>query len=168
MFDPSSFNLNNKEKFLILFESKYLPAIDICSINEYITLLKHLKLKQFYDIKCDELIDICELTIKESTTNNKRSLMFLLADFIIDIINQNPKLIDDYSQTKRISLKQYLNITQWMPVMLERPHTYPSTLTWQGKEPIHSSGVIEDIPIGIINQICIDFPQASIRTKTAS
>jgi hypothetical protein len=133
MFDPSSFHLNNKEKFLILFESKYLPSVDICSTNEYLTLLKHLKLRQFYDIKCDELIDICELTIKESTANNKRSSMFLLADFIIDIINQNPKLTEDYSQTKRISLKQYLNITQWMPVMLERPHTYPSTLTWQGK-----------------------------------
>jgi hypothetical protein len=133
MFDPSSFHLNNKEKFLILFESKYLPSIEICSINEHLTLLKHLKLKQFYDIKSDELIDICELNIKESTTNGKRSLMFLLADFIIDILNQNPKLIDDYSQTKRISLKQYLNITQWMPVMLERPHSYPSTLTWQGK-----------------------------------
>jgi predicted DNA-binding protein (MmcQ/YjbR family) len=133
MFDPSSFNLNNKEKFLILFESKYLPAIDICSINEHLTLLKHLKLKQFYDIKSDELIDICELNIKESTTPGKRSLMFLLADFIIDILNQNPKLIDDYSQTKRINLKQYLNITQWIPVMLERPHSYPTTLTWQGK-----------------------------------
>ncbi|CAF3697917.1 unnamed protein product, partial [Adineta steineri] len=132
MFDPASFHINNKEKFLILFESKYLPSIDICSTNEHLTLLKHLKLKQFYDIKCDELIDICELTIKESATNGKRSLMFLLADFIIDILNQNAKLIDDYSQTKRISLKQYLNITQWIPVMLERPTTYPSTLTWQG------------------------------------
>jgi predicted DNA-binding protein (MmcQ/YjbR family) len=59
--------------------------------------------------------------------------MFLLADFIIDILNQNPKLIDDYSQTERINLKQYLNITQWIPVMLERPHSYPTTLTWQGK-----------------------------------
>ncbi|UJR23291.1 hypothetical protein I4U23_026307 [Adineta vaga] len=132
MFDPTSFHVNNKEKFLILFESKYLPSIDICSTNEHITLLKHLKLKQFYDIKCDELIDICELTIKESAANGKRSLMFLLADFIIDILNQNAKLIDDYSQTKRISLKQYLNITQWIPVMLERPNSYPSTLTWQG------------------------------------
>ncbi|CAF3425408.1 unnamed protein product [Rotaria sp. Silwood1] len=132
MFDPSSFHLNNKEKFLTLFELKYLPSIEICSINEHLILLKHLKLRQYYDIKCDELIDICELTIKESTTTGKRSLMFLLADFIIDILNQNPKLVDDYSQTKRISLKQYLNITQWIPVMLERPHSYPSTLTWQG------------------------------------
>ena len=135
MFDPTSFHAHNKEKFLILFESKYLPSIDICSTNEHITLLKHLKLKQFYDIKCDELIDICELTIKESAANGKRSLMFLLADFIIDILNQNGKLIEDYSQTKRISLKQYLNITQWIPVMLERPNSYPSTLTWQGKLP---------------------------------
>ena len=39
--------------------------------------------------KCDELIDICELTIKESALTGKRSLMFLLADFIIDILNQN-------------------------------------------------------------------------------
>jgi hypothetical protein len=59
--------------------------------------------------------------------------MLLLADFIIDILNQNIKLIDEYSQTKRISLKQYLNITQWIPVMMERPHGYPLTLTWQGK-----------------------------------
>ena len=132
MFDPSSFHLNNKDKYLALFESKYLPSIDICSVNEHLTLLKHLKLKQFYDIKSDELIDICELTIKESSTTGKRSLMFLLADFILDILNQNPKLIDDYSQTKRISLKQYLNITQWIPVMLERPRSYPVTLTWQG------------------------------------
>ena len=133
LFDPSSFHLNNKEKFLVLFESRYLPSVEICSMNEHLTLLKHLKLKQFYDIKSDELIDICELTIKESSTTGKRSLMFLLADFIIDILNQNPKLIDDYSQTKRISLKQYLNITQWIPVMLERPHSYPLTLTWQGR-----------------------------------
>ena len=133
MFDPSSFHQNNKEKFLILFEWKYLPSLDICSINEHLILLNHLKLRQFYDIKCDELIDICELTIKESALSSKRSLMLLLADFIIDVLNQNPKLIDDYSQTKRINLKQYLNITQWIPVMLERPPSYPSTLTWQGK-----------------------------------
>jgi hypothetical protein len=136
MFDPSSFYSNNKEKYLNLFETKYLPAIDLCSTNENLTLLKHLKLKQFYDIKCEELIDICELTIKESasSTTNKRTSMLLLADFIIDILNQNTKLIDEYSQTKRISLKQYLNITQWIPVMTERPHGYPSTLTWQGKQ----------------------------------
>jgi hypothetical protein len=133
-FDPTSFQQNNKEKFLVLFESKYLPSVDVCSTNEHLTLLKHLKLRQFYDIKCEELIDICELTIKEASTVAKRSLMFLLADFIIDILNQNPKLIDDYSQIKRISLKQYLNITQWMPVMLERPPSYPATLTWQGKQ----------------------------------
>jgi hypothetical protein len=135
MFDPSSFYNNNKEKYLILFESKYLPSNELCSHTEHLNLLKHLKLKQFYDIKCDELIDICELTIKESSssTTNRRSLMLLLADFIIDILNQNTKLIEDYSQTKRISLKQYLNITQWIPVMIERPHGYPSTLIWQGK-----------------------------------
>jgi hypothetical protein len=135
MFDPTSFYNNNKEKYLILFELKYLPSIELTSMNDNLTLLKHLKLKQFYDIKCDELIDICELTIKESTssTTNKRSIMLLLADFIIDILNQNIKLIDEYSQTKRISLKQYLNITQWIPVMMERPHGYPLTLTWQGK-----------------------------------
>ncbi|CAM2704787.1 unnamed protein product [Rotaria socialis] len=132
MFDPSSFHINNKEKYLILFEFKYLPSIDICSINEHLILLKHLKLRQYFDIKCDELIDICELNIKESAASGKRSLMFLLADFIIDILSQNPKLVDEYSQTKRISLKQYLNITQWIPVMLERPHSYPLTLTWQG------------------------------------
>ncbi|CAF3988880.1 unnamed protein product, partial [Rotaria sp. Silwood1] len=68
MFDPSSFHLNNKEKFLTLFELKYLPSIEICSINEHLILLKHLKLRQYYDIKCDELIHICQLTTKESTT----------------------------------------------------------------------------------------------------
>ena len=134
MFDPTSFINNNKDKYLNLFETKYLPSIDLCTNTDYLNLLKYLKLKQFYDIKCEELIDICELTIKESTitTINKRSIMLLLADFIIDILNQNPKLIEEYSQTKRISLKQYLNITQWIPVMIERPHGYPSTLTWQG------------------------------------
>ena len=135
MFDPSSFHYHNKEKFLTLFEMKYLPALELCSNNEYLTHLKHLKLKQFYDIKCDELIDICELAIKESSsvTTGKRSLMLLLAEFIIDILSHSPKLIEDYSQTKKISLKQYLSITQWVPVMLERPHGYPSTLTWQSK-----------------------------------
>ncbi len=135
MFDPSSFQNNNKEKYLSLFELKYLPAVELCSTNEILSLLKHLKLRQFYDIKCDELIDICEITIKDSSSSitGKRSLMLLLAEFITDILNQNPKLIDEYSQTKRLSLKQYLNITPWMPVMLERPHGYPLTLTWQGK-----------------------------------
>ena len=48
-------------------------------------------------------------------------------------LNQNSKLIDEYSQTKRISLKQYLNITQWIPVMIERPHWLSHRLlTWQG------------------------------------
>ncbi|CAF4694642.1 unnamed protein product, partial [Rotaria sp. Silwood2] len=41
-------------------------------------------------------------------------------------------LIDEYSQTKQITLRQYLNNTPWVPVMLEKPHGYPSTLTWQG------------------------------------
>ncbi|CAF2362730.1 unnamed protein product [Rotaria sp. Silwood2] len=139
MFDPSSFQNNNKEKYLTLFEMKYLPSIELCSTNENLILLKHLKLRQLYDIKCDEIIDICELTIQESsssstttTTNNKRSLMLLLADFIIDIFNQSSKLIDEYSQTKQITLRQYLNNTPWVPVMLEKPHGYPSTLTWQG------------------------------------
>jgi len=132
MFDPTSFHLNTKEKFLTLFEGKYLPSLEICSNTEHLNFLKHLKLRQFYDLKADEFIDICELTIKEASVTGKRSLMFLLSDFIVDILNQNPKLIDEYSQIKRISLKQYLNITQWMPVMLERPHGYPSTLTWQG------------------------------------
>ena len=135
MFDPTSFHQHNKEKFLNLFEMKYLPLIELTSNNEYLTLLKHLKLKQYYEIKCDELIDICEITIKESSssTTSKRSLMLLLAEFIIDILSHNPKLIDDYSQTKKINLKQYLIITQWVPVMLERPVGYPSTLTWHGK-----------------------------------
>ena len=143
MFDPSSFHAINKEKYLSLFELKYLPSIDLCSTNESVTLLKHLKLKQLYEIKCDELIDICELTIKESSssTTSKRSLMLLLADFIVDILNQNPKLLDDCSQTKRISLKQYLNITQWIPVMLERPQGYPLSLTWQGKQSLRTTPV---------------------------
>ncbi|CAF0732765.1 unnamed protein product [Adineta steineri] len=134
MFDPSSFHNNNKDKYLSLFELKYLPSQDLCSTNETLPLLKHLKLRQYYDIKCDELIDICEITMKESSssTTGKRSLMFLLAEFIIDILSQNVKLIDEYSQTKRVTLKQYLNSTSWMPVMLERPHGYPLTLTWQG------------------------------------
>ena len=138
MFDPSSFHANMKDKFLALFEMKYLPSLEICSNNDHLNFLKHLKLRQFYDVKCDEFIEICESTIKEVAMTNKRFLMFLLADFIVDILNQNPKLIDEYSQTKRISLKQYLNITQWMPVMLERPHAYPATLTWQGK--LHPPG----------------------------
>ena len=137
MFDPSSFHNNNKEKYLILFESKYLPSIELCSINDNLILLKHLKLKQFSDMKCDDFIDICELTIKESssstTVSGKRSFILLLADFIVDVLNQNPKLFDEYSQKRQISVKQYLNSTQWIPVMPERPHGYPTTLTWQGK-----------------------------------
>ncbi|UJR25623.1 hypothetical protein I4U23_006975 [Adineta vaga] len=134
MFDPSSFHVNNKDKYLSLFELRYLPAIELCSVHETLTLLKHLKLRQFYDMKCDELIDICESTMKESSssTTAKRLSMVLLADFLIDILQQNPKLIEEYSQTKRLSLKQYLNMTSWVPVMIERPHGYPLTLTWQG------------------------------------
>ena len=133
MFDPASFHANTKEKFLGLYEGKYLPSAEICSSNEQLTLLKHLKLRPYHDVKCDEFIDICESTIKDATSTGKRSLIALLADFIVDILNQNPKFIDDYSQVKRISLKQYINMMQWVPVMLERPHSYPSTLTWQGK-----------------------------------
>lgn len=138
MFDPSSFQNNNKEKYLALFEAKYLPSVDLCSVNEHLILLRHLKLRQFYDIKVDEVIDICESTIKDSsvTTSNKRSLMLLLADFIIDILNQNPKIMDDYSQIKQITLRQYLNNAPWIPVMTERPHGYPATLTWQGNKSL--------------------------------
>ena len=134
LFDPTSFQTPTKEKFLILFESKYLPSTELCLNNEYLNLLKHLKLKQFHDIKCDELIDICELTIKDSAslTTNKRSLLYLLAEFIIEVLNHNTKLLEEYSQIKRINLKQYLNITQWVPVMIERPQGYPSSLTWHG------------------------------------
>lgn len=133
MFDPLSFQSSHREKYLSLFENKYLPSIEISSSNDSLILLKYLKLKHFLDIKCDELIDICEITIKESSPNNKRPLMLLLADFIIDILNQNPKLIEDYSQIKQITFRQYLNNIPWVPVMLERPNGYPSTLTWQGK-----------------------------------
>ena len=107
MFDPSSFHHLNKDKFLSLFESKYLPAMEICANNEHLTLLKHLKLKQFYDIRADELIDICEMNIKESSSSGslKRSSMLILADFILDILTHSPKLIDEYSQTKKISLR---------------------------------------------------------------
>ncbi|CAF1138422.1 unnamed protein product [Adineta ricciae] len=147
MFDPSSFHVNNKEKYLSLFELKYLPAIELCSVHESLTLLKHLKLRQFYDIKCDELIDICEGTMKESSssTAGKRSLMLLLAEFIIDILHQNSKLIEEYSQSKRLSLKQYLNITAWMPVMIERPHGYPLSLTWQVERSTMSSVIVNNL-----------------------
>ena len=144
MFDPSSFYHHNKEKYLPLFELKYLPSAEFAS-NEQFNLLKHLKLKQFYDIKCDELIEICETMIKDasSTNPNRRSLMLLLAEFILEILNHNQKLIEEYSQIKRITLKQYLNITQWIPVMIERPAGYPSTLTWQGKKQIRRVNQID-------------------------
>jgi hypothetical protein len=110
-----------------------LPGLEISSNIEHLNVLKRLRLRAFYQINCDEFMDICESTIKESTLTSKRKHMSLLAEFIVYILNKNPALIDDYSQMKRISLKQYLNITQWVPVMLERPHSYPLTLTWQGK-----------------------------------
>lgn len=144
MFDPSAFYHHNKEKYIPLFESKYLPSMEYSSTNEQINLLKHLKLKQFYEIKCDELIEICENTIKESSSN-RRSLMLLLADFIIDILNHNTKLIEEYSQMKRTALKQYLNTIQWMPVMIERPHGYPSTLTWHGKNSMEREFLLKDL-----------------------
>jgi hypothetical protein len=135
MFDPNSFCDQHKKKFLKLFGSKYLPSDELRSISDNFTTFKYLKLKQYGDITGEELIDICESTIKESTLSSteKSKSMADLANFIVDILSSNPKLIDDRSHAKNISVHKYLNITQWIPVMTERPSEYPSTLTWRGK-----------------------------------
>lgn len=134
MFDPTSFHDQEREKYMILFESKYFPSLELCSNQEHFALLKRLKMKKVNELRADELIDICEFTIKElvPSTINKRELMILLADFIIDMLNQNPKLIDEFCPSLKMGLKQYLSITPWIPIMIERPLGYPSSLTWYG------------------------------------
>ncbi|CAF1133714.1 unnamed protein product, partial [Didymodactylos carnosus] len=117
-----------KEKYLPLFDVRLLPCQELLDNDKYLSLLRHLKLRTCYDLKCDELIDICE----HQKDQNKQHNRALLADFILELLIHNPKLLEDYSQAKRIVLKQYLNITPWVPVQVERPQQYPQTLTWQG------------------------------------
>ncbi|CAF4617166.1 unnamed protein product, partial [Didymodactylos carnosus] len=119
-----------KEKYLPLFDVRLLPCQELLDNDKYLSLLRHLKLRTCYDLKCDELIDICE----HQKDQNKQHNRALLADFILELLIHNPKLLEHYSQAKQIVLKQYLNITPWVPVQVERPQQYPQTLTWQGKK----------------------------------
>ncbi|KAI0979566.1 hypothetical protein GJ496_003085 [Pomphorhynchus laevis] len=125
LIDPS-----RSDKYVSILGSRFLPANDLCT-DHNLALLRSLGMRSIYELKGEEIVEICE-----AVRTMPKSRRQLLASLLLTVI------CGDFGKTllsepvnvtggARCTVKVFLYSFPWVPISHKRPSNYPSSLTWK-------------------------------------
>ena len=130
---------NRRKASELFFPDKHLISLfleqDVFPAQIYQTpvitnALKRLGLKKAADVTQADICEACQICSNISVENRKR----LKSIGITKFWDKNPWLFENLDS----NILQVIKTTEWMPVLLNRPNEYPSSLPWYHSEAVTS------------------------------